>query len=145
MYALLVIVVALGGIPQSSAFLIRGVVVDSSGSALSGATVAVDLPGTAPVMTAPDGRFEMSIPASGPRRVTVTLAGFQPAGGTIDAAASQEGSAGRPLRITLFPRAFAEQVSVTATRGSERLEGAAPVSIVTQTDLDLAASPAVDD
>ena len=75
MVALLVIVVALGGMPQSSTFLIRGAVVDPSGSALPGATVAVDLPGAAPVVTAPDGRFEVSIPAPGPRRVTVTLPG----------------------------------------------------------------------
>ena len=121
MVALLVIVVALGGMPQSSTFLIRGAVVDPSGSALPGATVAVDLPGAAPVVTAPDGRFEMSIPAPGPRRVTVTLPGFQPAEATIDASASGEGSAERELRITLFPRAFAETVSVTASRGSERL------------------------
>ena len=97
------------------------------------------------MVTAPDGRFEMSIPAPGPRRVTVTLPGFQPAEATIDASASGEGSAERELRITLFPRAFAETVSVTASRGSERIEGAAPVSVVTQTDLQLAASPALDD
>jgi outer membrane receptor protein involved in Fe transport len=145
MHALLVLVIALGGMPQSPSFVIRGVVVDPSGSPLPGATVTVDVPGAAQVITAADGRFELQVTAPGSRRITVTRAGFQPADATIDVSPAGQGSAPRELRMVLVPRAFAETVSVTATRGTERLEGAAPVSVVTPTDLQLSASPAVDD
>ena len=72
--------------------------------------------------------------------------GFQSSDATIVVPAPGRRARRRgELRITLLPRALGETVSVTATRGSERLEGAAPVSVVTPADLQLAASPALDD
>ena len=125
---------------------IRGIVVDPAGSPLPGATVSIDSGDGFPVTTTADGRFEITTAAPGWRRLTITLPGFRssdartfvPAHGTASAAPEE-------LRITLLPRALGETVSVTATRGSERLEGAAPVSVVTPADLQLAASPALDD
>jgi outer membrane receptor protein involved in Fe transport len=74
----------------------------------------------------------------------VTLSGFQAADVAVIVPEGRD-SAIKDLRITLTPRTLGETVSVTASRGSERLEGAAPVSVITPTELQLAASPALDD
>jgi outer membrane receptor protein involved in Fe transport len=129
-----------------SALPIRGIVIDPAGSPLAGATISVDSPGSTPVTSAADGRFEVTISTPGPHRLTIVLAGFQPADAAVPVPEPGGGDgAGKDLRITLVPRTFGETVSVTATRGSERLEGAAPASVVTPVDLQLAASPALDD
>jgi len=145
MHSLLVVLLILGAESQPP-IAIRGIVVDPAGSPLAGATVVIDSGDASPVTTTADGRFEIMGPAPGWRRLTITLPGFRssdartfvPAPGTSSAAPGD-------LRITLLPRTLGEVVSVTATRGSERLEGAAPVSVVTPIDLHLAASPALDD
>jgi outer membrane cobalamin receptor len=145
MHSLLLVLFVVGAAPQPP-MPVRGIVVDPAGSPLPGAIVVLDSADASPVTTLADGRFEITAPAPGWRRLTITLAGFRPwdvrtfvpAPGTATVAPGE-------LRITLLPRGPGEIVSVTATRGSERLEGAAPVSVVTPLDLQLAASPALDD
>jgi outer membrane receptor protein involved in Fe transport len=75
----------------------------------------------------------------------VTLAGFAASSTPVSGTSQHAGEAARELRVTLVPRTIGQIVSVTATRGGERLERAAPVSALTPTDLQLAASPALDD
>jgi outer membrane cobalamin receptor len=133
----------LGLASQSSQVAIRGTVLDATGAPLAGATVTVDSSAAGPVTTAADGRFAVSVESPGERRLTVTHPRFQPAVVVIEPVAGSVTA--RDVHVTLLPRAFAETVSVTATRGSERLEGAAPVTAITTADLQLAASPALDD
>jgi outer membrane cobalamin receptor len=142
---LLVVLFVVGAASQPSA-PVRGIVVDPAGSPLPGATVAIDARGASPVVTTADGRFEIAAAESGWRRLTVTLPGFRSSSAiTFVAAPGIDSTASEELRIMLLPRAVGEIVSVTATRGSERLDGAAPVSVVEAVDLQLAASPALDD
>jgi outer membrane receptor protein involved in Fe transport len=146
MHVLLAMLLVLGAGPETAPPSIRGVVVDPAGAPLAGATVALDVPGAAPVTTGADGRFEIAVHRPGRWRVTITLSGFQSSESTVVTSSPDRGSAAtRDLRVTLLPIALSETVSVTATRGSERLEGAAPVSAITPTDLQLSASPALDD
>jgi len=133
------------GVPQGLPPSIQGVVVDPAGAALAGATVSVEAAGAPTVTTGTDGRFQVTVTDAGPYRVHVTLAGFQSSDSTVTVPAAGDEGAARELRIALTPRALGETVSVTATRGHERIEGAAPVSVVTPTDLQLAPSPVLDD
>jgi outer membrane receptor protein involved in Fe transport len=142
--ALVALLMVLGTPPQSAP-RVRGLVVDPAGSPLPGATVAIDAPGATAVTTDADGRFEIAGPTAGRQRVTVTLAGFASSTTWVTFVSPDAAGATRELRVVLLPRAVGETVSVTATRGSGRLEGAAPVSALTPTDLQLAASPALDD
>ena len=115
-WLLLAVCLDLGGASEASPVAIRGTVVDATGAPLAGATVTVDSPGAVPVMTAADGRFAVSLEAPGERRLTIAHPGFQPA--VVVLAPVVGGVTSRDLRVTLLPRAFAETVSVTATRGS---------------------------
>jgi outer membrane cobalamin receptor len=142
-WLLLAVLLTPGGASHQSPLTIRGIVLDATGAPLAGATVTVDAPGAASVTTAADGRFALPVDAAGERRLTVTRPGFQPAMAVV---ALGDGPVSvRDVQVTLLPRSFAETVSVTATRGSERLAGAAPVTAITAADLQLAASPALDD
>ena len=79
-----------------------------------------------------DGRFEIAADTPGLRRVTVTLAGFQSSDADDRRVGTRRGERRGRRAADHAPAACpGETVSVTATRGSERLEGAAPVSVVT--------------
>ena len=84
----------------------------------------VDSADGSPVTTTADGRFEITAPAPGWRRFTITLAGFRPSDVTTFVPAPGTAAvAPGELRITLLPRAPGEIVSVTATRGQRAAGG----------------------
>jgi outer membrane receptor protein involved in Fe transport len=141
---LFTVILVLGAGSQAAPVAIRGIVVDATGRPLPGATVTVDGSDVRPVMTARDGRFVITVPAMSERRLTVTLAGFQSAAAVVAVGPVEDRTPGE-VHVTLLPSAFSETVSVTATRGGGRLEGAAPVTAIAAADLQLAASPALDD
>jgi outer membrane receptor protein involved in Fe transport len=139
---LLVVCLSVPPIPQAPLATVRGSVTDPSGNPLAEATVTIDAPGVPPLKTAQDGTFELAGIAAGDWRVTVTLPGFASAEQRI---AISPDATTRVLRLTMVPRTVGETVNVTAGRGSERIDGAAPVSAITPADLQLAPSPLLDD
>src|SRR4051794_36124316 len=130
MHALLALWLVLAGGSETAPASIRGIVVDPVGVPLAGGTLALGIPRAIAVTTGADGRFEIAVATPGRRRLTITLPGFQSSESTtIVASPDAVSAAPKELRITLLPRALGETVNVTATRGGERLEGAAPVSV----------------
>jgi len=91
----------LGAAPQPLP-TIRGIVVDSRGAPLPGATVSLDLPGVTTV-TAADGRFAIASGTPGRRRVRVTLPGLDPSEVSVVVPATASEGALEELRITLLP------------------------------------------
>ena len=96
-WLLLAVLLDLGRVSQSSPVAIRGTVVDATGAPLAGATVTVDSPAAAPVTTAADGRFAVSVESPGERRLTITHPGFQPAVVVVEPVAG--GVAGRDVHV----------------------------------------------
>ncbi len=116
---------------------VAGVVRDSGGGVVSGATVVARTPSGVEqrTVTGLDGRFTISLPA--PFDLTVLAGGFAEKKQTVDAAAARS-----PLDITLTPGGVAEQVTVTATRGEERLADV-PASVTVLSHEDIRQSPAI--
>lgn len=117
---------------------VTGVVRDTSGAAVAGATVLVRAGVvTEQAVTHDDGRFDIGVSAAGDVVVTVRAPGFAdrqvriPAGGPLDG-----------LEIVLSPARITESLTVTPTRTEQRL-GDVPASVTVLSGDDIALSPAV--
>jgi outer membrane receptor protein involved in Fe transport len=114
---------------------VAGVVVDSSGAPVPGATVSA---GAGSVMTGDDGRFDIPDAPDGSVALRVTAPGFAVATltveGTTDAA-----------RVVLQPAPLVDEVLVTASRGAERMSTAAGTTVMTSAELLNSAAGALDD
>jgi outer membrane receptor protein involved in Fe transport len=120
-----------------AAQVVTGVVRDSAGGVVPGAVVVARTTGGAVqrTVTGPDGRFTIALPA--PVELTVSAVGFAEATQAVDAAG---GAA--PLEIVVTPAGFVEQVTVTPTRGEQRL-GDVPASVNVMRREDIRQSPAI--
>jgi len=116
---------------------ISGVVRDSTGGVVSGASVVVRVaPGSEQrVTTGPDGRFTVDASATGPVVIVVRAGGFAEKTERVE-------DASRPISIELAPAALLEQVTVTASRTEQRL-GDIPASVSVLHSEDIRMSPAV--
>lgn len=120
----------------SNAINTTGIVVDISGAVVPDAEVVVTSSDgrTAALRTRGDGSFDAGMVAS---RVRVSSEGFE----TADVAVTGSG----PVQIVLRPTNFADSVVVTATRGAERLPGAASSTVLTSAELTNMAAGGLDD
>ena len=116
---------------------ISGVVHDTSGGAVSGASVVVRAAsGEQRTTTGPDGRFTIDLPDAGDVSVVVRAGGF--AEKTEQVKASQAS----PIDVVLIPATLFETVTVTPTRSEQRL-GDTPASQNIVTSQDIETSPAL--
>ncbi|OFW18253.1 MAG: hypothetical protein A3F69_05170 [Acidobacteria bacterium RIFCSPLOWO2_12_FULL_66_10] len=122
---------------------VTGVVLDTSGAAVVGAMIAVESDGVrvATGQTSADGRFEVPSPPRSAVVVRVTLPGFAEATARVP----ESGPSGEPLQIVLQPAGLSETVTVTASRGDERLATPAATTVITSAELTNQAAGAVDD
>ncbi len=115
---------------QDPAAVIEGVVSDSSGATIPGATV--DVAGVAPrrrttVLTDANGRYRTAPLLPGAHRVTISLDGFTTVVRRVDVAADTAVT----LDVTLAPSSLNEAVVVTARRTEEvAQEVPIPVSVL---------------
>src|SRR5437773_9971628 len=114
---------------------ITGVVKDTSGGAVAGASVVVRAEsGDQQTVTGPDGRFSLDRVPAGSATLIVRAGGFavneQPLVGTGN------------LEVVLSPATVLETVTVTPTRSEQRV-GDIPASVSVLTSDDIKASPAV--
>ena len=116
---------------------ISGVVHDSTGGVVSGASVIVRVASGSEqrVTTGPDGRFTVDAPSTGAVVIVVRAGGFAEKTERVE-------DASRPISIELAPAAFLEQVTVTASRTEQRL-GDIPASVSVLHSEDIRMSPAV--
>jgi outer membrane receptor protein involved in Fe transport len=113
---------------------VNGIVVDSSGAPVPGATVTV---GTSSVVTGDDGQFDIPDAPDG-ATVRIMASGFAVATLTVT---GENGMA----RVILQPAPLADEVLVTASRGAERLTTAAGATVVTSAELLTSAAGSLDD
>jgi outer membrane cobalamin receptor len=121
---------------------IAGIVRDTTGQAVAGATVVVSRQGAEQeAVTGGDGRFDVPLPAaSGPMTVVVRADGFAEARQSL---ASPPESA---IEIVLRPAGLSEIVTVTALRTEQRLRDIpASVNVVTREDIRRSAAVVADD
>lgn len=124
---------------QSSAATLSGIVLDASGAPIPGAAVRVEAGGrSVDLETGMDGRFSVGA-VSGEVTVTAAAPGFAPV--TLRLTAGETSL----LQIVLQPAPLAESITVTASRGTTRLEPTGATSVLTSADLLTAAAPTVDD
>ena len=113
-----------------------GVVRDASGAPVAGAIVRTTGDADCRVETGADGAFSLDCAQPGDR-LSVEADGLRPA-----SVVASDGS----TRVTLDAASFADAIVVTATRGDARTtSAAAPVSILTASDLALAPPTPLDD
>lgn len=114
---------------------LTGVVRDTSGGTVSGASVTVQTStGEQRTVTGPDGRFSIETAPAGPATLVVRAGGF--------AEARQALGEGRDIEIVLAPAAVFENVTVTPTRTEQRL-GDVPASVAILDAAAIKQSPAV--
>jgi len=133
---------------QSSDAKVRGlggVVVDQNGAPVTGATVTLRETGPSSVeqsTTDARGEFDFDHAPSRGFALTVEARGFEMFERKVNGG---EGSAA-PLRVVLAPAAFAERVTVTASRTETRLgETAASVVVLSSDELESTAALAAED
>jgi outer membrane receptor protein involved in Fe transport len=114
---------------------VSGIVRDQAGAVVVGATVVVEGPTGAgrEVRTGPDGRFTITLPASGTAVVVVRSPGFAEWRRDVSSA---------PLDVVLVPAGLLETVTVTPARGDMRL-GDVPASMSVLSRQEIRQSPAV--
>lgn len=119
---------------------IKGEVVDTSGAPVPGATVTASTSGQTPakMTTANDGTFSFT-DLAGEATITAAANGF--ATNTLQVSPT----ATAPLVIVLRPAALVDSVTVTATRGAERLETPAATTVLTSAELLNSAAGTIDD
>jgi len=129
MIAVLSLLAALAGGPVS------GVVKDTSGAVVAGASVIVRAANGAEArtVTGPDGRFSVEV-AGDDVTIVVRAGGF--------AEKTERAAASSTVDIVLEPAGLAETVTVTPTRTEQR-SGAVPASVNVLTSEDIRTSPAV--
>ncbi len=119
---------------------LSGRVLDATGASISGATVRLSGSASAATTTSADGGFSFGELPPGRYRLTITAPGFAPLVQDVTLPAPSS------IRITLGTAALTEQLVVTASRGPTSIvERGAPVSVLTEADLALAPSAALDD
>ena len=118
---------------------VTGVVHDSAGGAVSGAAVIIRAGSGSERqgVTGPDGRFSVVFQAPGEIVVIVRAAGFAEKRESIGAGATR-----RDLAIVLAPATVLETITVTPTRGEQRM-GDIPASVSVIDRDDIRQSPAV--
>jgi outer membrane receptor protein involved in Fe transport len=119
-----------------AALHVAGTVVDPSGAPLS--DVLVSAGPDAEVTTDTDGRFDLSIAADGPATITAVASDWQPTSVVVSAPTSS-------LRIVLQTPTLHQMVTVTASRGLERLPTPEATTVVRAADLLNAGAGALDD
>jgi len=126
--------------PEGKAHVV-GIVVDASGAPVSGATVEVLPADAAPrrIETREDGRFEAAGLPPGEASVRASAPGFANATASVRA-----GPGAGFVRLILQP-VLVEAVTVTASRGAERLSTPASTSVLTSAELLTSAAGTVDD
>jgi outer membrane receptor protein involved in Fe transport len=135
------LLIAALGVQSSSPVSVAGVVRDSTGAAISGASVVVrqEDGSEARAVTSADGRFALSVPRSA-FDVLVDARGF---GKSVQhVPAPQSGQDSVQLDITLQPATVLEEVTVTASRTDQRV-GDVPASVSILSSEDIQQSPAV--
>jgi len=113
---------------------IAGVVTDSSGAPIAGATVTA---GNASSVTGDDGSFVLADAPDG-AEVRVTSPGFAAAATTV------QGNAG-DVRVVLQPAPLVDTVVVTASRGAARLATPEATTVLTSAELLTSAAGTLDD
>lgn len=116
--------------------VVTGVVKDSSGATVSGASVTIQTSSGAgqQTVTGPDGRFSIDAAPSGPATLVVRAGGF--------AETRQALGDARDVEIVLAPAGVFESVTVTPTRSEQRL-GDVPASVAILDAATIRESPAV--
>src|SRR2546428_2846320 len=116
-----------------------GVVKDSTGAVVTGASVVVKpISGSEHVATTgADGRFTVDMPVDGDVTVIVRAGGFAEKSQRVGS-----GDRGREIEIVLQPATLLETVTVTPTRSEQRL-GDVPASVNVLTSEAIEASPAL--
>src|SRR6478736_1293269 len=115
---------------------ITGVVRDTSGGAVPGASVILQTSAGAEqqTVTGPDGRFVIDKAPSGPATLVVRAGGF--------AEKRQPITAANEIEVVLSPAAILEEVTVTPARSEQRL-GDIPASVAVLDSTQIKQSPAV--
>jgi outer membrane receptor protein involved in Fe transport len=112
--------------------------VDASGAPVPGATVVVTVAGQERSVTTNDnGSFQLPELPDGELHVRATAPGF--------AEAQLSVTAGQPARLILQPAPLVDSVTVTASRGAERLATAAGTTVLTSAELLNSAAGSLDD
>jgi outer membrane receptor protein involved in Fe transport len=121
---------------------ITGIVRDTSGAVVPGASVVARAPSGEEQQTlaGADGRFAIDAPGTGSGELTIIVraAGFAEKQQRIDAAA-------RELSIVLTPASLVEAVTVTASRGAIESGTPAVASVITAESLASTPAPMLDD
>ena len=117
---------------------VTGVVRDTAGGVVVGAAVIVRAAtGERQGVTGPDGRFAIQVSQGGEIVVIVRASGFAEARQTVVSGAAREN-----LSVVLSPATVLEAVTVTPTRGEQRLgDTAASVNVINRAEI--RQSPAV--
>jgi outer membrane receptor protein involved in Fe transport len=118
---------------------VTGTVTDTTGGAVSGASVILRTASGAErqIVTGPDGRFAFEGAPDGPGTLVVRAGGF--AERTVSLA---EAGPGRDIEVTLSPAGLTETVTVTPSRGEQRLANV-PASVNILDSEEIQQSPAV--
>jgi outer membrane receptor protein involved in Fe transport len=122
-----------------AASTLSGVVHDSSGAVVPGAVVIARPASGAErqAVTGPDGRFSVDTPDTGDVTVIVRAGGFAEKTQRVTGA-----DRGRELDLVVAPASVLETVTVTPTRGEQKL-GDIPASVSVLTSDDIRSSPAL--
>jgi outer membrane receptor protein involved in Fe transport len=138
MHVAVVLVLLLAGAAPALAATVTGTVVDASGAPVPGAAVSVASGGQERRVTTGDaGTFEVSDVPEGEVQVRARAPGF------ADAVVTLAGSGS--ARLVLQPAPLVDAVTVTASRGAERLATAASTTVVTSAELLNSAAGSLDD
>lgn len=141
--AALVIICLSGSVIIAGAAPLSGTVVDASGAPVPGATVVVTAGGQERSTTTNDkGRFDLPDVPDGETRVRATAPGFADA--VLTVSVHQLGGEGT-ARLVLQPAPLVDTVTVTASRGAERLGTGASTTVLTSAELLNSAAGSLDD
>lgn len=119
----------------AEAATLSGVVVDSSGAPVSGATVTA---AGQTVMTGLDGRFTIANSPEGEVVVQAMANGFSVVTTRVTGSAAD-------LRLTLQPAPLVDTVVVTASRGEERVSTATSTTVISSAEILTSGAGALDD
>ena len=124
---------AFAGQGESSAIAVRGTITDPSGGVVADSRVSALVAGrvVARVMSAPDGRYQMTVPAGVPFQLRVMHEGF------ADEVVDVEGTTSEVMRdVTLQVGGLSDTLVVTASRGLEdRARVTHAVTVATAADI----------
>ena len=137
-FAVLVTICLAATVSAVQAATVSGTVVDASGAPVPGAAVTVLVGGQERRATTDGaGSFHVAELPDGEARVRATAPGFADMIVTLTSGAS--------ARLVLQPAPLVDAVTVTASRGAERLATAASTTVVTSAELLNAAAGSLDD